>query len=305
MKILVTGGAGFIGSQVVPSLLSEGHEVVVLDDLSTGRKNRLPKEVELYELDIRDWRLVAVLKEVEPDIVVHLAAQVDVRKSVSDPLLDAEINILGTVNVATAFLKSPKAKKFIFISTAAVYGSEAKVPILETSPLKPESPYGLSKLTAERYLSLLSTEAGFDLVTLRLGNVYGPGQDAHGEAGVIAIFSQKVLKGETLSIFGDGEQTRDFVFVKDVARAITLAISEGERGSFNIATGEETKINDLIRIYQELTPTSFSVKYEPSRSGEILRSSLDISKAKEELSFTPEYSLLEGLSETLSGFRND
>jgi UDP-glucose 4-epimerase len=299
VAVLVTGGAGFIGSHVVEALAARGDDVVVLDDLSSGKRENLPDGVELVEGDIRDG-LGDLFARVEPTICYHLAAQIDVRVSVARPDHDAAINVLGTVNVLEA--ARPHGTKVVFSSTGgAIYG-ECDGPAPEDAPRLPIAPYGTSKLAAEEYLATYNRLYGTGHVSLRYGNVYGPRQDPHGEAGVVAIFFNALRAGETPKVFGDGRQTRDYVFVGDVARA-TVAAAERDGGVYNVGTGRETSVVELLELCQRIAGTSFETEFAPARPGELQRAVVDPSRAVDELGWRPEHSLEDGLGETWEFFR--
>jgi UDP-glucose 4-epimerase len=303
MRILVTGGAGFIGSHVAELFLEQGHEVFVVDDLSSGREDNLPKGAAFYQLDIRSEEFSKVVLELKPEAIAHLAAQIDVRKSVADPALDADINILGTIRVVRAAAEAG-ARKVIFSSTGgAIYGEQDAFPATEEHPRRPVSPYGTSKLCAEEYLAYFRRAGGPAYVALRYANVYGPRQDPHGEAGVVAIFVKKMLAGQTPVINGDGNQTRDFVFARDVARSNLLALESDAQGVFNIGTGVETDINTLTAMLVAATGFAGKPQHGPAAPGEQLRSCVDPSLAKKVLNWHPEVDLKSGLEETVGYFR--
>jgi UDP-glucose 4-epimerase len=253
MKVLVTGGAGFIGSHLVDRLVMEGHEAVVVDNLITGKRRNINRAARLYKMDIQSWRLERVFRNERPNVVMHLAAQMDVRKSVEDPMFDAQVNILGTLNVLQQAVKHGVRKVIFSSSGGAIYGEQETYPAPETHVLKPLSPYGLSKLCGEQYLSYFQRVSGLQAVSLRYANVYGPRQDPEGEAGVVAIFIQKMLNNEQPVINGNGRQTRDFVFVDDVVEANLAMIGQETQGTYNVGTGVETSINDLFRILVQHT----------------------------------------------------
>jgi UDP-glucose 4-epimerase len=307
MKALVTGGAGFIGSNLTDALLARGDEAIVIDDLSTGRRENLDQAIAagatLIEADIRDR---AALEEIagreRPDAIFHLAAQIDVRRSVADPAFDAAINIGGTANVLEA-ARSAGAQRVVFSSTGgAIYGEGdgQELPLHEDAPLAPEAPYGQSKFAAEGYLALYERLYGLSTIPLRLGNVYGPRQDPLGEAGVIAIFCGKLRAGERPLVFGDGKQTRDYIYVGDVV-AVMLAAAESEvTGPVNIGTGVETDVLELARALGELGAAgSFEPEFAPPRTGEVQRISIDPGRAERELGWRAEMGLSEGLRVTL------
>jgi UDP-glucose 4-epimerase len=299
VAVLVTGGAGFIGSHVAEALAARGDDVVVLDDLSSGKRENLPDGVELVEGDIRDG-LGDLFARVEPTICYHLAAQIDVRVSVARPDHDAAINVLGTVNVLEA--ARPHGTKVVFSSTGgAIYG-ECDGPAPEDAPRLPIAPYGTSKLAAEEYLATYNRLYGTGHVSLRYGNVYGPRQDPHGEAGVVAIFFNALRAGETPKVFGDGRQTRDYVFVGDVARA-TVAAAGRDGGVYNVGTGRETSVVELLELCQRIAGTSLETEFAPARPGELQRAVVDPSRAVDELGWRPEHSLEDGLGETWEFFR--
>ena len=299
MAVLVTGGAGFIGSHVAEALLARGEDVVVLDDLTSGRRERLPDGVELVEGDIREPQ-DELFAGVKPTVCYHLAAQIDVRVSVSRPAHDAQINVLGTVNMLQAALEH--GTQIVFSSTGgAIYG-ECDRPATEDAPRRPIAPYGTSKLAAEEYLATYNRLYGTSHVSLRYGNVYGPRQDPHGEAGVVAIFFARLLAGEAPRVFGDGAQTRDYVFVGDVARA-TLAAAGRDGGVYNVGTGRETSVVELLELCQRIAGTSVDADFEPARPGDLQRNVIDPSRAVDELGWRPERSLEDGLRETYEFMR--
>ncbi|MBI4686481.1 MAG: SDR family oxidoreductase [Nitrospirae bacterium] len=305
MKVVVTGGAGFIGSHITDKLINNGDEVVIVDDLSTGRQENINGKAKFYKIDIQSPELESIFEKEHPDYVCHQAAQKDVRISVSDPIYDARINILGTLNLLQNCIKY-NVKKVVFASTGgAIYGEQEVFPVPETHPTRPISPYGVAKLVAEHYLYYYKTIYGLDYVSLRYANVYGPRQDPHGEAGVVAIFIQKMLNGEQPIINGDGEQTRDFVYVDDVARANILAIrNNSSENVFNIGTGIETTVTQLfIRIRESVAP-SIEEKHGVAKEGEQLRSVIDFTQAKKILKWEPIVSLDEGLEKTLVYFKS-
>lgn len=306
MKILVTGGAGFIGSHVVDAYLSRGHEVVVVDDLSSGRRENLNPKAEFFKLDIQDEQLAELFVHGHFDVVNHHAAQMDVRKSVADPKFDARVNVLGTLNLLQNCVKH-RVKKIIFASTGgAVYGEQDYFPADETHPTWPISPYGITKLTCEKYLFFYRTEYGLQYVILRYANVYGPRQNPHGEAGVVAIFTERLLKGEQPIINGDGKQTRDYVFVGDVMQANAIALDFKETDIFNIGTGIETDVNTIYKGVNEFTGANKEEFHGSAKPGEQLRSSLSYSKAEKILGWKPETELQDGLKKTVEFFkRND
>ncbi len=308
---LVTGGAGFIGSNLCDRLLAEGKRVVAVDNLSVGRIANLAEargygqQFTFYDIDIRSDGLGTVFERHQPEVVMHLAAQSAVRVSIEDPLLDAGVNLLGLLNVLKT-AAAAKARKVVFASSGGtLYGEKPKLPSKETQRLRarPASPYGISKKTAEDYLHFFRRHAGLDFTALALGNVYGPRQDPHGEAGVVAIFSSKMLAGETPTIFGTGDQTRDYVFVDDVVHGFSLAAERGSGHLINIGTGVEASVNDLYRTLSDLTKFGLEPEFGPLREGEVLRSCLSIELAEAELGWKPWTHLEDGLAETVAWFR--
>jgi UDP-glucose 4-epimerase len=308
MRALVTGGAGFIGSHVVDALLARGNEVTVLDDLSTGRRDNLEAALaagaELVELDVRDQEAVVELCiRTQPEVVYHLAAQIDVRKSTADPAFDARINVEGTINVLEGARRSG-VRRFVNTSTGgAIYGEGRIMPAPEDHPVAPESPYGQSKFAAEGYCELFRRLHGLSTVSLRYGNVYGPRQDPLGEAGVIAIFCGKLLEGGQPTVFGDGLQTRDYVYVGDVVEANLRAAESSADGAFNIGRGVETTVLELIEALAPMASDGFEAQHVPERPGEIRHIALDCARARGELGWEPAVGLEEGLEHTLGSLR--
>jgi len=291
VRAIVTGGAGFIGSHVVEALLARGDEVTVVDDLSNGKRENVPDGVPLVERDLRDG-LAKVFEEARPEVCFHLGAQVDVRVSVDRPSHDASVNVLGTIEVLEAARTNDA--QVVFSSTGgAIYG-ECDGPAPEGSERRPLAPYGVSKLAGEEYLAAYNRLYGTQHVSLRYGNVYGPRQDPHGEAGVVAIFFGKLAAGEAPRIFGDGSQTRDYVYAGDVARA-TLAAAGQDGGVFNVGTGRETSVVELYEACRRVAGSSVDAEPAPARLGELQRSVLDVSLAERELGWRPEKSLEDGL----------
>lgn len=305
MRILVTGGAGFIGSHVAESLLARGHEVAVADDLSRGKRENVPEAARFYETDVRSGCAPA-FEEFSPEAVSHQAAQMDVRRSVREPDFDADVNIVGTVRLLQGCVEYG-VRKFIFASTGgAIYGEQEEFPAREEHPQYPVSPYGVSKLSGERYLHYFHAQHALPYAALRYANVYGPRQDPHGEAGVVAIFCGKLAAGETSTINGTGAQTRDYVFVEDVARANVLALeNEVPSGAYNIGTGIETSVNELYDLLGEASGKDLPPRHGPAKPGEQMRSSIDPSLAGRVLGWTPETDLVSGLEETLRFFGTD
>lgn len=305
MKIIVTGGAGFIGSNIVDAYIGEGHSVYVIDNLSTGSKTNLNKKAKFYKLDVRSKKIDSLFKEIKPDIVNHHAAQIDVRKSVKDPVFDAESNIMGTINLLQASVRY-NIKKFIFASTGgAIYGEQENFPADEEHPLNPVSPYGVSKLSAEHYIKYFYFQYKLPFVCLRYSNVYGPRQNPHGEAGVIAIFIQKLLEGKTPVINGDGLQTRDFVYVKDVVNANLKATNSQFTGVLNVGTGMETDIRTVYKLIASFLKNHKKPIFGPEKPGEQRRSCISSRKAKKEIKWEYLYDIKHGLAETVSYFKSN
>ncbi|GDX87587.1 UDP-glucose 4-epimerase [Gemmatimonadota bacterium] len=310
-RALVTGGAGFIGSHVADALASAEYDVTALDDLSTGKRRNVAPGVRLEELDIRSPEAAHLVQTGGFDLICHLAAQIDVRKSVADPIADADRNILGTLNLLEAARQAPKPPRFIFSSTGgAIYGDFAEPPSAETEPKDPESPYGIAKLAAEYYVAYYGRVHKLDVVALRYANVYGPRQDPHGEAGVVAMFCQRLIDGTPVTVFGDGRQTRDYVFVGDVARANALAASAAipragrlDVRAFNVGTGVPTSVLDLAEALMRAAGKTCPVEYAPARPGEQQRSFIDVSKSASVLGWTPSVALDTGLKHTYDWFR--
>jgi UDP-glucose 4-epimerase len=303
VKVLVTGGAGFIGSHVTDAFLAAGHEVWALDDLSTGRRENLAPAARLVVEDIRSAAAARLVQSEGFEIVCHLAAQMDVRRSVADPGFDAEVNVLGLLNVLEAARKG-RVRKVVFSSTGgAIYGEQDVFPAPESHPTRPVSPYGVSKASGELYLGYYRAQYGLRSVALRYANVYGPRQNPHGEAGVVAIFSERLIRGEVCTINGSGKQTRDFVFGPDVARANLLAAEREVEGAVNIGTGVETDVNRLYALLARAAGSSAQPRHAEAKPGEQLRSSVDASHAAAVLGWRPAVDLEEGLRRTVAWFR--
>jgi UDP-glucose 4-epimerase len=307
---LVTGGAGFIGSHVARCLLAHDYDVTILDSFVTGRPERVPREARVYRADIRSDAAAKIVRNGAFDLICHLAAQVDVRKSVTDPLHDMQVNLYGTVNLLEAVRASGAPTRVVLSSTGgAIYGESVPLPTAEPTPKLPESPYGLSKLCAEYYLAHYARAHGIDTVALRYANVFGPGQDSLGEAGVVAIFCERVLAGQSVTVYGDGLQTRDFVYVGDVARANLLAATAElppagrlDARAFNIGTGIETSVLALVEELADIGHVEIEVVHAPARAGEQRRSLLCSERARRQLGWAPERTLRHNLEETLAWF---
>jgi len=304
MKILVTGGAGFIGSHVVDRLVLEGHSVSVIDNLSTGKIENVNREAKFHKIDIISPRIERVFKKERPELICHFAAQMDVRRSVADPIYDAQSNIIGMLNLMENGLRYG-VRKVIFASTGgAVYGEGVPYPTSEECIPRPISPYGISKLTGEHYLIYYNVSYGLNYVVLRYANVYGPRQDPFGEAGVVAIFNQKILRDEQPVINGNGMQTRDYVYVDDVVDAVIASTYNDINDVFNVGTGVETSVNELFRHLIEITGKSHIKEvYGQAKKGEQLRSCLSYDKIRKALDWEPRVPLREGLTRTVEFFR--
>jgi UDP-glucose 4-epimerase len=307
MRILVTGGAGFIGSHVADAYVLAGHEVAVVDDLSTGSRENLDPRVRFWQVDIRSSDLPAVLADFRPDVISHHAAQMSVSVSARNPRHDAEVNILGTLNVLEAAVRH-EVKRVIFASTGgAMYGDQEAVPTPETVSPQPVSPYGVAKLAVEKYLHAFQAMHGLRAIALRYANVYGPRQNPHGEAGVVAIFSQGILGGRELTVNGDGGQTRDYVYVGDVVRAHRMATDvplSRQVPVLNIGTGKETSVNDLLLLFRGVVDRDITSRHGPPRPGEQRRSVLDCALAKRVLGWEATTDLRTGLTQTFQWFQS-
>ena len=304
MRCIVTGGAGFIGSHISNQLIVNGHNVMVVDNFSSGKQENIPDGAKLCEADINDFESLKPLVDYQPEAIVHLAAQISVRKSVENPVFDGQTNILGTVHLAQIGLEC-NVKKFIFTSTGgAIYGEQSQFPATEDHPVCPESPYGLSKYCAEQYLDYLHRKESLNYIVLRFANIYGPRQDPHGEAGVVAIFTKRMLANNTPRINGDGEQTRDFVYVEDAAQAAVETLeSPVQKGVFNIGTGIETNINTLALEIQKHAKYQGDIVHGPAMPGEQRRSVICSDLAKTTFDWAPNTSLSTGLAKTVDWFR--
>ena len=309
MRALVTGGAGFIGSTLVDRLLAEGHSVDVVDDLSSGSlanlsdaRARSGHEMQFHQLDVRDAGIVDLMARRRPEVVFHLAAQADVRVSVERPAFDAEVNVIGTLNVAEG-ARAASSRKLVFAASGGtLYGEPAKLPVNESHPQRPLSPYGVSKKAAVDYLVAYRELHGLEFTALALANVYGPRQDPHGEAGVVAIFAGRLLAGQPCTVFGDGNQTRDFVYVDDVVDAFARAATRGSGLLMNIGTGVETSVNELYATMASAAGSEAKPSYAPARVGELARSSLDPGRAGIHLGWKPWTTMDDGASQVLRWF---
>jgi UDP-glucose 4-epimerase len=305
MRILVTGGAGFIGSHLIDDFVGAGHETAVVDNFwkhGGGRRANLNPKTKLYELDIRGESLDNAFAEFKPDVVSHHAAQHSVAISTADPKYDADVNILGLINVLQLSVKH-KVRKVVFASSAATYGTPQRLPIAEDHPQLPESPYGITKMAAEHYLRVFSAAHGLNYTALRYGNVFGPRQDPNGEAGVIAIFAGRILAGEPIRVDWDGEQQKDFVFVGDVARAGLSALDRGDGQIFNIGTGIGTSVNALHKAIADEAGRDVEIVRAPKRAGDVRTCVFAVEKAKTGLGWSPQTSLAEGIKKTVDFFR--
>jgi UDP-glucose 4-epimerase len=304
MKVLLTGGAGFIGSWVAEALIADGNEVFIIDDLSTGNIQNIPKDANFVKADLKDRDgLEKIFQDFRPEVVNHHAAQMNVRNSVEDPIFDAQVNILGTINLLELSIQH-KIKKFMFASTGgAIYGEPEVIPCAEDLLPAPISPYGISKYAVEQYLNYYKAVHGLSHVVLRYSNVYGPRQNPHGEAGVVAIFCDRIKNGNPCNIFGDGKQTRDYIYVEDVARANILSINAKDV-ILNIGTAIETSVNDIVSKLKRVTNRDVQVVYSPRRSGEVDRIALEIKRAANVLGWSPDVNLEDGLLKTWEWFSN-
>ena len=304
MKILVTGGAGFIASHIADRLVGLEHEVVVVDNLSTGKREYINSEARFYKCDITNYETLKLVFDIEePEIVIHHAAQIDVQTSLKRPSFDAQNNIIGTINILECCRKL-NVRKIIYPSSAAVYGNPQYLPVDEGHPVKPISFYGISKHTPEHYIRVYSQLYGIKYTIFRYSNVYGIRQDPKGEGGVVSIFVDRLLNEETPFIYGDGEQTRDFIYVKDVANANVLALARGDNEIIDISTNKPVTINELYKIMKEISGSSLEIEYKAAREGDILHSYLDNEKALKCLDWKIEYDIENGVKETLNYYNN-
>ncbi len=304
MKILITGGAGFIGSNIVDRYIKRGHEVIIIDNLSTGKLENINPKGKFYRMDICDPEIERIFEVERPEIVSHHAAQIDLRKSVEDPLFDSRVNILGSLNILNSCVKYG-VKKVIFASSGgAIYGEQEEFPAPEEHQKNPISPYGINKLAVEKYLFYFNRVFGLKYVALRYANVYGPRQDPYGEAGVVAIFTQKFLNGGRPVINGDGRQTRDYVYIDDVVDINEMVLDSDFVGALNVGTGIETDVNTIYDTLMEIIGISVEKTYGPPKRGEQRRSSLNSERAKRVLGWVPKIGLKEGLRRTVEYFKN-
>ena len=304
LKILVTGGAGFIGSHIVDAFIRDGHTVSIVDDLSSGRRENVNASAQFYECDIRDRAaLENIMQEGRFEVVCHHAAQIDVRRSVADPALDASVNLLGLLVLMECCVKFGVRRVIFASSGGAIYGEQDAFPAGEEHPTRPLSPYGISKLASEHYLYYYHTIHGIDAIALRYANVYGPRQNPHGEAGVVAIFATKMLKSERPIVNGDGKQTRDYVFVEDVARANLKALQCRGIQAFNVGTGKETDVNEIYRLIKQHTGFPFEAEHGLEKKGEQRRSVIDAARINRVLGWSPTVGIEEGLLLTVAAFK--
>jgi UDP-glucose 4-epimerase len=301
-KIIVTGGAGFIGSHIVDRL-RPGNEVHVIDNLSSGTKKNLGSDVPLYEVDIRSAEAAKLVQKIAPDVLVHAAAQISVRISMDEPTLDTDINVTGLVNLLTPLAQTKNAHVVFLSSGGACYGEQEVFPAPESHPIRPESVYGLSKRVGEMYLDLWSRVWGVKSTSLRLSNVYGPRQNPHGEAGVVAIFCERLLAGKDITINGTGKQTRDFVYVGDVAEAVFKSVQSKPLGEFNIGTAKETSILTVAEELQKRACPTAKINFGPAKAGEQMRSVIDNTRAREAFGWRPSVEMAAGLDQTLAWYR--
>jgi UDP-glucose 4-epimerase len=302
MRVSVTGGAGFIGSHIVDLLLAQGHQVSVIDNLATGARCNVDQRARFFQLDVRSRRLHAVIRAEQPEVICHQAAQMSVKASTDDPRHDAEVNVLGLLNVLQASVACG-VRRIVFASSGATYGNPAHLPLDEHEPQRPASPYGISKLAGEHYLDYFLHDFGLESVALRYGNVYGPRQDGRGEAGVIAIFTRQLLAGDAPVIHWDGEQVRDYVFVRDVAYANVAAMTKPVTGAICIATGVATSVNRIYRLVCEALEMSVKPDYGPRRAGDVRAAYFNIARAREALDWSPAVTLTDGIAQTVRWLR--
>lgn len=303
MRILVTGGAGFIASHVTDAFVAAGHQVSIIDDLSSGRRENVNPQARLYQMDVQDAAVADVFRREQPEVLCHHAAQMDVRRSVADPVFDARVNLVGLLNLMEQG-RQCGLRRVLFSSTGgAIYGEQDVFPAPETHKTEPLSPYGVAKLASERYLFYYAATYGISYIALRYANVYGPRQNPHGEAGVVAIFTEKLLRGEPPIINGDGAQTRDYIYVGDLVRANLAALQSDFTGAVNLGTGVETDVNQMFRGLARLCGSSAAERHGPAKVGEQQRSVIDNALARRVLGWRPEVTLEDGLRQTVDFFR--
>ncbi|OAA94202.1 NAD-dependent epimerase/dehydratase family protein [Clostridium coskatii] len=295
MKVLVTGGAGFIGSHIVDTMIEKGYEVCIIDNMSHGKERNINNEAKLYKMDIRDSKVIDIFQIEKPDYVIHEAAQICVNNSITNPVEDAEINIIGTINVLEG-CKNAGVKKIIYPASAAIFGNPKYLPIDENHPLGMISQYGVTKHAVEHYLRVYKYLYGIDYVCLRYSNVYGPRQDSSGEGGVVSIFCDKVRKGETPIIYGSGQQIRDFVYVKDVVRANIMALESEKSGIYNVCTNTKITINELLICIEKIFNVDIDPRHVKERKGDIRDSYMSYEKIYKELGWKPQYKLIDGIN---------
>lgn len=302
MKVIVTGGAGFIGSHIVDLLIENDFEVCVIDNLIHGKKENINSQAKFYKLDIRDESILEIFEKERPDIVIHNAAQISVPNSIEDPIEDSSINIMGSINIIEA-ARISGVKKIIYPASAAIFGEPQYLPVDENHPLNMISPYGITKHTVEHYLYVYKQLYNIDYTVLRYSNVYGPKQDSSGEGGVVSIFCEKLLRNEIPNIYGDGEQIRDFVYVKDVARANLIAIKSDNSEIYNVCTNTKITVNSLFNCIADILHKDIKPIYTDEREGDIRYSYMSYDKIESELGWKPEYSLSDGIEETLNYYK--
>lgn len=304
MRVLVSGGAGFIGSNLVDKLINLGHNVCIIDNLSTGNINNVNKKAQLYINDILDPNVSKIFEKEKFDIVYHLAAQINVQKSITNPIFDSNVNVCGTINIINNCVNY-NVKKIVYSSSAAVYGHPQYLPIDEKHEIRPISYYGLSKYTAEEYIRVFSNLNNLDFTILRYANVYGIRQDPKGEGGVISTFMNSLFKKQPLYIFGDGSALRDYIFVEDIVDANIAALSSGDKEIFNIGTGVYTSVKELAENMMDIISLKCNIEYTSARKGDIANSYFNINKAKNKLNWSPRFSLKDGLKKTIEYYRNN
>jgi len=304
MRVLITGGAGFVGSHIADACLDRGYDTYVLDNLSTGRKRNLSPKAELIQADIATADLETILSKIKPEIIFHQAAQVSVPLSIKQPLQDQQVNIQGTIKLLEA-ARMANVRKVIYASSAAVYGNPVYLPVDEKHPIQPISFYGISKYVPELYLKTYMDLYHLPFTALRYANIYGPRQVAHGEGGVVAIFTDRILRGEAITIQGDGEQTRDFIYISDIVEANLAAIERGDGGIYNIGTGVQTSINQLAQALETAAGHPIEKKNAAPREGDIRDSYFNPDLAMRELNWLPKVSLVEGLQKTIASYRSE